>query len=140
MRSRATICRVRRCSVASAMIAIALATTLGSSPALSADALLYCRAQLILSCGRTCTAEDNQPADVSVDFSAKSGDYCRGEQCDEGKLEFVEKSGQWDTAPNRIFTLTGANFVVSGAVNTDTKAFFATSDLGMLFGNCEPRE
>ena len=140
MRSRVTVCRVHRRSIVSAMCAIALATTLGSTPVSSADVPFYCRAQLILSCDKTCTPEDNQPADISVDFSAKSGDYCRGEQCDEGTLEFVEKSGQWDTAPNRIFTLTGVNFVVSGAVNTDTKAFFATSDLGMLFGNCEPRE
>jgi hypothetical protein len=108
------------------------------SSAASADTSASCRAQVILSCEKNCTAEENMPADISLDFAGKTGSYCRGEQCDDGKLEFAEHPGQWDSVPYRVFTLTDSTFTVSGAMSMGTKTFFATtSDVGTLFGVCE---
>jgi len=115
--------------------AVAFAVCLAAAPVLSAEPALYCRAQLILTCNAKCTAEDNSSVDVTIDFAGESGSYCRGERCDDGKLEFSEQSGQWD-GHYRIFTLSGPDFTVSGSVHLEAKSLFAVSDMGTLFGTC----
>ncbi len=77
----------------------------GTAPAFSAEYSLYCRAQIVMSCKERCTARENLPIDVSLDFANKTGSYCRGTRCDDGKLEISERNGQWDSAPCRIFVL-----------------------------------
>ena len=116
---------------------VGVALTLGALPVAAADPSMSCRGQVILSCDKTCQAEENMPADVELDFAAKTGSFCRGEQCDDGILEFTEQAGQWDSAPYRIFTLSSSKFTVSGTVSMSAKTFFADTDVGTLFGGCE---
>jgi len=104
-----------------------------------AEAGLSCRTQIIYACTRTCTAKTG-PADLSLDFDKKSGRFCRGEQCDDGKLSFQDEKGQWNQAPYRIFQLkkTGRGGYRVAGVISESKTFFAeTKGLGRLAGTCE---
>lgn len=97
----------------------------------------YCRAQLLLECAESCEST-MAPADLALDFEAGSGDLCRGERCDSGRLEWRDETGQWDERSYRVFALAGENASASGVIDLDSRTFFAvTSDTATLFGRCE---
>ena len=106
----------------------------------SAATALQCRAQVVFACDKTCEAR-NQPADLSLDFKAKSGSFCRGEKCDDATLTSVDIPGQWDAKGYTAFALGGGEqgFKLVGSISPDHLSFSAQSDeIGSLAGTCEP--
>jgi hypothetical protein len=106
----------------------------------SAVTALQCRSQVVFDCDKACEAH-NQPADISLDFKAKTGSFCRGEQCNDATLASIEVAGQWDAKGYTVFVLGGGQqgFKVVGSISPDSKSFSAQSDeIGGLTGTCEP--
>jgi hypothetical protein len=122
------------------LVSLGLALAAAGAHAQTAGAL-NCRSQVNFTCGESCEAEPG-PADLALDFTAGTGDYCRGSRCDSGTLTASDETGQWNGDAYRVFSLKGGEgdsaFSVSGAVDVGTGTFFAvTSDIPHLFGRCE---
>ncbi|HEV7256042.1 MAG TPA: hypothetical protein VGN97_23485 [Mesorhizobium sp.] len=124
-----------------ALCALALA-----APALAAGqtegVVLLCRVEVVFACGQAC--EDfAQPAELSLNFGARTGSFCRGTMCTEAGLSSLALKGRLDDRDYLAFRLGGPAepFEVTGALNPDRRSFAAVSDeIGHLAGQCEPGE
>lgn len=125
------------------LVILSSCVTLAANAAAQEVTALNCRAQIVLQCEATCDATQ-QPADLSLDFSRKTGSYCRGSRCDEADLWSTTASGQWDDAPYIAFRLSGKGaspFTVLGAIAVKPLIFGGSADdIGMLTGTCERPE
>lgn len=117
--------------------AIAIAA-LAALPAVAADLpALNCRAQVIAFCDTKCEFNTG-PADLSIDLAKGTISYCRGEQCDDGKIAVVAATGQWNDEPYASFDGTVARGGrVWGMVSLKSMTFHANGDAGDMYGTCD---
>jgi hypothetical protein len=97
---------------------------------------LSCRTQVIAYCDKDCEFGGG-PADLSFDFAKGTIDYCRGEQCDEGKIKTTIQKGQWDDQDYLLFfgeVKRGGK--VWGVISIKPMTFYANGDAGNMIGNC----
>jgi hypothetical protein len=117
---------------------VGLAVVLAPLSAAAADLpSLSCRAQVIAFCDMKCEFNTG-PADISLNLAKGTINYCRGEQCDEGKIAVQEAQGQWNDDPYVSFEGTperGGR--LWGMVSLKSLTFYAKGDAGDLFGTCE---
>jgi hypothetical protein len=110
-----------------------------AAPAAAADVpALGCRAQVIAHCDTKCEFGAG-PADISLDPAKGTVSYCRGEQCDEGRIAVARQQGQWNDEPYASFdgeTERGGR--IWGLVSLKSLTFYARGDVGDMFGSCEP--
>jgi hypothetical protein len=115
-----------------------LTATLVQVPAAAADLpSLSCRAQVIAFCDTKCEFNTG-PADLSLNLPGGMISYCRGEQCDDGKIVVQEAEGQWNNEPYVSFEGTvDRGGRVWGMVSLKSLTFYAMGDAGDMFGTCE---
>jgi hypothetical protein len=97
---------------------------------------LSCRAQVVAWCDKQCEFGAG-PADVALDLTAGTISYCRGEQCDEGRIKVDHQQGQWNDEPYLSFdgdVARGGR--VWGLVALKSLTFYAKGDVGSMFGTC----
>ncbi len=120
-----------------ALLAI-LAPASAAGAAYNADypPLLSCRTQVIAHCNAGC-AFGGGPADLSFDFNKGMINYCRGEQCDAGKITLETNKGQWDDQTYLLFSgKIDRGGKVWGVISVKPMTFYANGDAGDMFGNC----
>lgn len=100
---------------------------------------LVCRTQVTASCDTACEFGGG-PADLYLDLKHASVDYCRGEQCDTGKIDIRTEKGQWDGKDYLLFSGTverGGR--LWGLVSLHTLTFHAQGDAGEMFSTCSEK-
>lgn len=121
---------------AAALLAAALApAAMGAEKAVPPQSL-SCRAQVVAFCNKGCEFGAG-PADLALDFKKGVISYCRGEQCNDGKIKVETQDGQWDNEAYMLFTgKVKHGGKVWGLISLKAMTFYAKGDVGDMFGTC----
>jgi len=120
---------------------MAMLFTAATTAAAAQPTAITCRAEFVYVCTTVCEVTP-APAEFSLDFKLKTGSYCRGSRCDDGRITVEPVSGQHDNMPYQVFSLMTAGSQeadLAGVLAEGGKLFHASGDIGNFTGHCEAR-
>ena len=98
-----------------------------------------CDIQVIFDCQSKCESVPGF-ADLTLSFDKKVATFCRGEQCDDGLVSFLDEKGKLNGDSYRIFRIqnTGSHkFVVFGILDKNGNLFASSDEIGNIAGICK---
>jgi hypothetical protein len=98
-----------------------------------------CDVQVIFDCKSKCESVPGS-ADLTLNFGQKVATFCRGEQCDDGDVNFFDEKGRLNGNPYRIFRVQGTGshkFFVFGILDRNGNMFGSSDEIGNIAGTCK---
>jgi hypothetical protein len=98
-----------------------------------------CGIQVIFDCKSKCESVPGS-ADLTLNFGQKVATFCRGEQCDDGHVSFLDEEGKLNGDSYRIFRAQGTGshkFVVFGILDKNGNLFASSDEIGNIAGICK---
>jgi hypothetical protein len=124
------------------MRSMILAAVLIALPAMAAAQVLErpdhiaCNAELRYSCKAGTCQTDGSPASIDLDFAAGTALFCDGGICRDGSLASIEADGMVNQLRHVVFSISGRDVAVTGALSLQSMDFSAESGDSRFFGDC----